>query len=115
MEAGAEGAVVDVGGVLRLAGSAADGSAWVIEVPDPDEPGAVSARLGIAEGACATVLRPTAGLRSVTVLAADAATAVVPAAAGDLDLLVASGRPALVVSADGTYRGLGGVEGYLRR
>ncbi len=33
VEAGAEGAVVDVGGALRLAGTVGDGRAWVVAVP----------------------------------------------------------------------------------
>jgi thiamine biosynthesis lipoprotein len=117
VEAGAEGAVVDVGGALRLAGSVAEGSAWVVTVPDPDDedghrPG--RARLGIAEGACVTVERPTAALASVTVLATDAATAMVLAAAADPERLAASGLPGLIVHADGRAEPVGGVEAFLR-
>ena len=113
VEAGAEGAVVDVGGALRLAGTVGDGRAWVVEIPDPDGP--ASAELGLAEGAAVTIERPTSELVSVTVLAPDAATAAVFAAAADEAGIVASGHPALLVDADGTHRRLGGVEAYLRR
>ncbi len=117
VEAGAEGAVVDVGGALRLAGTVGDGRAWVVVVPDPGgEPDSPNlAELGLAEGAAVTIDRPTADLASVTVLAANAATAVVLAAAADVGVIGASGRPALVVADDGGRRHFGGVEAYLRR
>ena len=116
VEAGAEGAVVDVGGALRLAGTVGDGRAWVVVVPDPDgEPdGPNLAELGLAEGAAVTIDRPTSALASVTVLAPNAATAVVLAAAADPDAIAASGRPALVIDDDGGRRTFGGVEAYLR-
>lgn len=106
VDAGANGAVVDVDGVLRLAGTPAEGSAWVVELPH--------ARLGLAAGACATVLRPVAELAAVTVLADDAATAVVHAAAGDPALIEAAGLPALLVDDDGNATRLGAVETFLR-
>lgn len=107
IEGGADGAAVDVGGCLRLAGTVAPGTAWVVAV-------AGTAGLGLAEGACVTVLRPTAALASLTVLAPDAATAMVPAAAGDLDLVTAAGLPALAVTDDGEHHHLGGITAYLR-
>lgn len=110
VDAGATGAVVDVDGALRLAGTVAEGSSWVVEVPDPEDlvgTSAPLARLGIAEGACATVERPTATIRSITVLAEDAASAMVLAAAGDPALLEAAGLPALIVTTDGERRLLG--------
>jgi len=114
-EAGAPGAVVDVGGALRLAGTVAEGSAWVVDVPDPDDPdGPLRAQLGIAEGAAATVEHPTRDLASVTVLAEDAGTAVVWAAAGDVEGLEASGHPGLVLPATGEPRRLNGIEAFLR-
>ena len=112
VEAGAEGAVVDVAGALRLAGSPGPDRAWVVDVPGPG--GAPVAAVGLAEGACVTVLRPTAALASVTVLAPDARTAIVPAAAADLDLLAATGLPAVVVADDGTVEVLGPADGFLR-
>lgn len=116
VEAGAEGAVVDVGGALRLAGTVGDGRAWVVVVPDPDDPdGPTLAELGLAEGAAVTIDRPTSDLVSVTVLAPDAATAVVLAAAADPDAIATSGRPALVIDDGGTHRHLGGIEAYLRQ
>jgi thiamine biosynthesis lipoprotein len=116
VEAGAAGAAVDVAGALRLAGTVAEGSAWVVEVFDEDggEDDAPRARLGIAEGAAVTVHRPTADLASVTVLADDAATAMVFAAAGDVALVDGSGLPALVVADDGTTTALGGVDAFVR-
>lgn len=108
VEGGADGAVVDVGGVLRVAGTVGEGRAWVVAVRDPD------LALGIAEGACATVARPTAGIGSVTVLAPDAATAMVLAAAAEPALIEASGLPGLVVDADGTVRLMGGMEAFFR-
>lgn len=113
VDAGADGAVVDVGGVLRLAGAVAEGSAWVVEVLDPDTD-AVRAELGIAEGAAATIERPTATLASVTVLAPDASTAVVLAAAADAGLIEAAGLPGLLVADDHQRLALGGVERFLR-
>ena len=116
VEAGAEGAVVDVGGALRLAGTVGDGRAWVVVVPDPDDPdGPTLAELGLAEGAAVTIDRPTSDLVSVTVLAPDAATAVVLAAAADPDAIATSGRPALVIDDGGAPRHLGGIEAYLRQ
>jgi thiamine biosynthesis lipoprotein len=104
VDAGADGAVVDVEGVLRLAGTVADGSAWLVTVPHPDtpeDPDTDLATLGIAEGACATILRPTRDLLAITVLAPDAMAAVVLAASGDPALLTASDLPGLVFAADG--------------
>jgi thiamine biosynthesis lipoprotein ApbE len=116
VDAGALGAVVDVGGALRLAGTVAEGSAWVIDVADPDadpdDPPVV--RLGIAEGAAATVEHPTSELASVTVLADEAATAVVWAAAGDVDAVEASGHPALVRPVEGEPQLLNGIDAFLR-
>ena len=117
VEAGAEGAVVDVGGALRLAGSVAEGSAWVVVVPDADDEvgnGPGRARIGIAEGACVTVERPTAALASLTVLAPDAASAMVLAAAADPERLAASGLPGLIVRDDGGTEPVGGIEAFLR-
>lgn len=116
VDAGASGATVDVGGLLRLAGTVSEGSAWVVEVPDPDgdEDDPALARLGLAGGASATVERPTAELLSVTVLAEEAATAVVYAAAGDAALIEASGHPALVIGADGRQRRIGDLDSFLR-
>ena len=115
IDAGAEGAVIDVGGALRLAGTVGDGRAWVVVVRDPDNPeGPALAELGLAEGAAVTIDRPTADLVSVTVLAPDAVTAVVLAAAADPDAIEASGRPALLVADGGGHRTLGGVEAYRR-
>ena len=51
----------------------------------------------------------------MTVLAPNAATAVVLAAAADVGVIGASGRPALVVADDGGHRHFGGVEAYLRQ
>jgi hypothetical protein len=107
VEGGADGAAVDVGGCLRLAGTVAPGTAWVVAIGD-------GAALGLAEGACVTIARPTAALASLIVLAPDAATAMVPAAAGDLDLVTTSGLPALAVTDTGEHLPLGGIEAFLR-
>jgi thiamine biosynthesis lipoprotein len=116
VDAGASGAAVDVGGALRLAGTVAQGSAWVVDVwsPDAAEDDDPVARLGLADGAAVTVERPTASVASFTVLADDAATAMVFAAAGDARLVDGAGLPALVLADDGSTTGLGGVEGFLR-
>jgi thiamine biosynthesis lipoprotein ApbE len=115
VEAGADGAVVDVGGALRLAGTVGEDGAWVIDVFDPDGDGStVLARLGIAEGASATVEHPTRELASVTVLADTAATAIVWAAAGDVGALESSGHPALVVPVEGDRRLLNDLDAFLR-
>ncbi len=115
VDAGAEGAVVDVGGARRLAGTVGQGRAWVVDVGDPDGPDRPPlAQLGLAEGAAVTVDRPTTALGSVTVLAPDAATAMVLAAAADPAAIEAGGNPALVVSAGGEHRHFGGLDAYLR-
>lgn len=116
VEAGAEGAVIDVGGALRVAGTVGHGRAWVVVVPDADgEPhGPGLASLGLAEGAAVTVERPTGALLSVTVLAPDAATAMVLAAAADAEAISTSGHPALLVDQDRAHHALGGIESFLR-
>ena len=117
VEDGAEGAVVDVGGTLRLAGTVGAGRAWIVALPSPSTPppgGPDPIELGLAAGAAVTVIRPTAALASVTVLAPDASTAVVLAAAADVAALEASGHPALVVDDAGAPRHLGGIEAFLR-
>ncbi len=114
LEGGAAGAVVELGGARRLAGTPGTDRAWVVEVGDPDDPDAVLATLGLAEGAAVTVDRPTAKVLSVTVLAPDAASAAVLAAEGDPERVAASGQPALVVHDDRTTDRLGGIEGFLR-
>jgi ApbE family len=116
VDAGAAGAVVDVGGALRLAGTVAEGSAWIIDVELEDGAGDEPpiARLGIAEGSAATVEQPTSALAAVTVLADLAATAVVWAACGDVDAVEASGHPGLVLPVDGAPRHLNGIDAFLR-
>jgi hypothetical protein len=117
VEAGAGGAVVDVGGALRLAGTVADGSAWVIDLPDlstDDLDAAPAARVGIATGACATVEQPTTDLLLVTVLGDDAVTAMTWAAAADEEAIDAAGAPALVLTTAGDRRHLNGVDAFLR-
>ena len=116
-DARALGAVVDVGGALRLAGAVAEGSAWVIDVPDvrTDDPGGPpAAQLGIAGGACVTVERPTSDLATVTVLGDDAVTTMVWAAAGMEEVVEAVGVPALFVPVDGDPVHLNGIEVFLR-
>jgi thiamine biosynthesis lipoprotein ApbE len=109
VERGAAGAVVDVGGVLRLAGSTAEGTTWAVEIGDPPV-----ARFGIAEGAVATIGHPTRDVASATVLADRAVNAIVWAAAGDVAGIEASGLPALVVTEAGEHLALNGVDSFLR-
>jgi thiamine biosynthesis lipoprotein ApbE len=115
VESGAAGAVVELDGTRRLAGSPGTDRAWVVDVRHPDGDGRVLATIGLGEGAAVTVARPTAAILSVTVLAPEAAAAAVLAAEGDPQRLADSGLPALVVHADGRVEHLGGVDGFLRR
>jgi thiamine biosynthesis lipoprotein ApbE len=114
VESGAVGAVVELGGTRRLAGSPGTDRAWVVDIGDPDDHQAVLATLGLAEGAAVTVDRPTAAVLSVTVLAPDAASAAILAAEGDPGRVAGSGFPALVVHDDRTVDHLGGLEDFLR-
>lgn len=55
--AGADGALVSIGGDLRAEGESPDGDGWVVAVEDPRDPGRELARLGLASGAVATSSR----------------------------------------------------------
>jgi FAD:protein FMN transferase len=54
MELGAIGALVEIGGDLRIAGSAPDGSNWHIGIDDPFNPGHDRTRVNLLDGAVAT-------------------------------------------------------------
>lgn len=54
LELGANGALVEIGGDLRLAGSAPDGENWHIGIEDPHNPGQHCARVNLVDGAVAT-------------------------------------------------------------
>jgi thiamine biosynthesis lipoprotein len=117
VEAGAAGAVVDVDGALRLAGTVAEGSAWVVDVPDvaaDDLDAPPAARLGIAAGACVTVERPTRDLLTATVLADLTVSAMIWAAAAKAEIIETVGCPALLVPVAGAPRHLNGLEAFLR-
>lgn len=132
VEAGATGALVNLGGDLAAVGSPVDAPSWHLGIDDPRSPGSHVATLQVASGGLATsgttirrwenpdgttahhlidplTSRPSAhGLRTATVLAADAATAEVyatsammltpPAAVAMLDQC---GLAGLVVADDG--------------
>lgn len=55
--AGAAGALVNVGGDLRVVGSPATGAGWVVGIDHPSRAGAELARLALREGAVATSSR----------------------------------------------------------
>jgi thiamine biosynthesis lipoprotein len=57
LEAGAAGALVNLGGDLRARGRGPDPEGWVITVPDPLDPAEELLRLTIPEGAVATSSR----------------------------------------------------------
>ncbi len=105
VEAGAGGAVVEIGGVLRLDGATHEESTWRAEVVDPD--GTVLTAVGLAEGALAT-------WGAATVLAPEATTAAELALTGDRDLIEAAGLPALLVGDDGELTRLGEFRRYER-
>lgn len=128
LDAGAAGALVNLGGDLRLAGEAPDANGWSVAIEDPFDPDAVIAVLRIAEGGVATttpdhrvwcgpdgnrrhLIDPTTGrpsttdVASVTVIAGDAwmAEAVAKSAAlagfeAAVDLIDDVGLSGLVVS-----------------
>jgi thiamine biosynthesis lipoprotein len=140
LAAGAEGACVDLGGDIRVGGTGPDEGAWRIDL-DPDVAPDGSFRL--AAGAVATSTRvrrawtqngvprhhlidprrgtsATSGLRSVTVVAAEAAAAEVLAkaafvagpAAGPA-LLSEHGVTGLLVADDGVVEPLPGLEAFM--
>lgn len=57
LDAGASGALVNLGGDLRAAGEAPDGDGWPISLPDPVRPGRELARFALPHGAVATSSR----------------------------------------------------------
>lgn len=54
LELGALGALVEIGGDLRIAGAAPDGDTWHIGIEDPHRPGEHCARVNLVDGAVAT-------------------------------------------------------------
>ena len=112
LDRGADGAVVDVGGAVRVAGTVPEDRGWIVAVLEAD---GEEAALAVASGAAVTVVRPTSALASVTVLGPDAVTVMVLAAAGDLGLLEASGLPAVVVEDGGGVLALGEAAELLRQ
>ncbi|HEX5946845.1 MAG TPA: FAD:protein FMN transferase [Acidimicrobiales bacterium] len=57
LEAGALGALVNLGGDLRAAGDAPDPEGWPVSLPDPLRPGHELARFSLRDGAVATSSR----------------------------------------------------------
>jgi ApbE family len=98
VEAGAGGAVVDIGGVLRLDGATHEDSAWRAEVHDSD--GRLMTTVGLAEGGMAT-------WGQVTVLAPEATHAAELAMGADAAQIEAAGLPALLVGDHGEVTRLG--------
>ena len=54
LELGAIGALVEIGGDLRIAGTSPDGENWHIGIEDPHNPGQHCARVNLVDGAVAT-------------------------------------------------------------
>ena len=54
LELGALGALVEIGGDLRISGTAPDGTTWHIGIEDPHNPGQHCARVNLVDGAVAT-------------------------------------------------------------
>lgn len=99
----AEGAMVDIGGTIRLAGEAE----WSIDIEG------TGVRIGLAEGAVATVWAAV-GPGSATVIDEHATGAALGAAAVLSGAPPEDGRPALVVDEDGVARRYHGFEAYER-
>jgi thiamine biosynthesis lipoprotein len=57
LEAGAAGALANLGGDLRVAGEPPDGRAWTVAIDDPHRPGRELGMLRLADGAVATSSR----------------------------------------------------------
>jgi thiamine biosynthesis lipoprotein len=57
MEKGALGALVNVGGDVRVRGDAPNGASWDVAVEDPARPGVELLRIGLLDGAIATSSR----------------------------------------------------------
>jgi thiamine biosynthesis lipoprotein len=57
LAAGAAGAMVNLGGDVRVAGTAPDGQPWLVGIEDPHRPGRDLAVVALAEGAVATSSR----------------------------------------------------------
>ncbi len=57
LDAGADGALVSVGGDLRVRGAAPSGASWTVTVEDPHRPGREMARIALADGGVATSSR----------------------------------------------------------
>lgn len=140
MAAGAVGVCVDLGGDVAVAGTTADGDAWVIGIEDPFAADRDVARIALAAGAVATSSRlerqwrtvrgpahhlidPTTGrpaqsrLATVSVVASTAAWAEVLTKAtlvsGDEGLPVSFACTGLVVGLDGAVRHLEGLGDWL--
>lgn len=57
VQAGADGALVNLGGDLRVVGRPPQGDEWVISIDDPVRPGAELARISLSDGGVATSSR----------------------------------------------------------
>lgn len=141
LDAGAGGAMVNIGGDLRAVGQAANEDGWVITVPDPTDPHEELLRLSIPEGAVATssslrrrwqttagqvhhLIDPTTGqpadtdVYSVTVVAGEAWWAEVLTKSlyllGPVGLASLEDAHAVVVMADGTRHATDGIRRALR-
>jgi thiamine biosynthesis lipoprotein len=141
LDAGARGALVNIGGDLRAVGEAPTSDGWVVTVPDPADPHRELLRLCMAEGSVATssvllrrwatttgeahhLIDPSTGapaetdVSSVTVVAGDAWWA--EAQATSLTLLGPDGLASLrdahavMVLADGTRHATDGIRGAVR-
>ena len=142
-EAGAAGAMANLGGDVRVVGTPPEGSVWPVAVDDPLHPGRDLVVLMVTEGAVATssrlrrrwrrdgrtwhhVIDPATGepasgdVDAAVVLAADAAWAevlaksvVVAGAELGAELLSSFGVTGLVVLADGSTRYFDGLEAFL--
>lgn len=141
LEAGARGALVNVGGDLRAIGEPPSEDGWVITIPEPADPQEELLRLSIPEGAVATssslrrrwqtaageahhLIDPTTGdpadtdVYSVTVVAGEAWWAEVLTKSlyllGPAGLAVLDNAHAVIVMADGTRHSTDGIRGALR-
>lgn len=142
LRCGAEGACVDLGGDVRVAGRPPDEHGWVLGVADPWDPDVDLAVLALGDGAVVTSARTRrrwwfdgteqhhlidpvtglparSGLASVTVVAAEAVWAEVVAKAafvagpiGGAATVVASGAAGLLVDDDRRVQRVGSLELY---
>lgn len=143
MAEGATGACIDLGGDVRVGGTAIDGGGWGIVIDDPSEPGSDLAVLALGDGSVTTssrlrrhwettegvahhLLDPVTGrsaetdLVAVTVVAASAAwgethakAALIAGAVDGTAMLADAGLSAILITGDGEVLRAGAIGDFL--